>query len=97
MRSSRPNNTPVSPPATPCLWRCSCTTIYSTSPCIREKTSCSKPCSVWTVGETMPALLRQSLADDTGGLLEQGLGEVARQAMDDPHAWDSGRHEEPWP
>ena len=34
-----------------------------------------------------------SLADDTGGLLEQELGEVARQAMDDPRAWDSGRYE----
>ena len=34
-----------------------------------------------------------SLADDASGLLEQELGEVARQAMNDPRAWDSGRYE----
>ena len=34
-----------------------------------------------------------ALADNAGVLLEQSLGEVARQVMDDPHAWDDGRYE----
>ena len=34
-----------------------------------------------------------ALTDDAGVLLEQSLGEVARQVMDDPHAWDDGRYE----
>ena len=34
-----------------------------------------------------------ALADDAGVQLEQSLGEVARQVMDDPHAWDDGRYE----
>jgi len=33
------------------------------------------------------------LADDAGVLLEQSLGEVARQVMSDQRAWDDGRYE----